>query len=111
MSNIAPYTIEQYGVRLGGRSSGLAHAAAGFGKIAGPLVLALIAGTGNLLRPEATEAAVFPAFLLLAFCMLLVTFAFLFLSVEMHGREIGFEPAGAPARRPEMAPRPSGTAD
>lgn len=111
MSNIAPYTIEQYGVRLGGRSSGLAHAAAGFGKIAGPLVLALIAGTGNLVRPQATEAAVFPAFLLLAFCMLLVTFAFLFLSVEMHGREIGFEPEGAPARQPDMALRPAGTAD
>jgi len=104
MSNISPYTIEQYGVRLGGRASGLAHAAAGFGKIAGPLVLALIAGSGNLLRPEATETAVFPAFLLLALCMLLVTFAFLFLSIETHGREIGFEPEKAPPRRPEMAP-------
>jgi hypothetical protein len=68
-------------VRLGGRSSGLAHAAAGFGKIAGPLVLALIARSGNLVRPNATAAAVFPAFLL-AFCMLLVTFAFLFLMVR-----------------------------
>jgi len=44
-------------------------------------------------------------------CDPVVTFAFLFLSVEMHGREIGFEPQEARARRPEMAPRPSGTAD
>jgi hypothetical protein len=43
--------------------------------------------------------------------MLLVTFAFLFLSVEMHGREIGFEPEGASARQPEMAPQPAGTAN
>lgn len=88
-----------------------AHAAAEFGKIAGLLVLALIAGSGNLVRPQATAATVFPAFLLLAFCMLLVTFAFLFLSVEMHGCEIGFEPEGTPVRWPEMAPRPAGTAD
>jgi len=99
MSNISPYSVEQYGVRLGGRASGLAHAVAGGGKIAGPLVLALIAGSSNLISPKATEAAVFPAFLLLAGCMILVALAFAFLSVETHGREIGMDPGTTQAHR------------
>jgi putative MFS transporter len=98
LGNLAPYTIEQYGVRLGSRSSGLGHAAAGWGKIMGPLALALIAGSSNLVRPHATAAAVYPAFLFLALNMLFVALAFVFLAVEMHGRPIGFEEAAAEAR-------------
>jgi MFS transporter, putative metabolite:H+ symporter len=56
------------------------------GKIIGPLSLALIAGTSHLVSPAQTEAAVFPAFLFLAFCMALVGLSFLFLGVETHGR-------------------------
>ena len=48
--------------------------------------LAVIAGSGNFLSPKATEAAVFPAFLFLAFCMLLVGLGFLLLGRETHGR-------------------------
>jgi putative MFS transporter len=87
-SNLAPYTVESYGVRLGARSSGLGQTANGVGKILGPLSLALIAGTSNLVSPKATEEAVFPAFLFLAFCMLLVGLSFLVLGVETHGRAI-----------------------
>jgi len=97
MGSIAPYTIEQYGVRLGSRASGLGHAAAGVGKITGPLALVLIAGTGNLVRPQATAAAVFPALLLLALCMLAVAFAFIFLAVETHGRAMAFGSEEEPA--------------
>ncbi len=86
LSNLAPYSIEQYGVSMGARASGLGHAAAGIGKILGPLSLAVIAGSGNFLSPKATEAAVFPAFLFLAFCMLLVGLAFVLLGRETHGR-------------------------
>jgi putative MFS transporter len=93
LGNIAPYTIEQYGVRLGSRASGLGHAAAGVGKIAGPLALALIAGSGNLIKPQATADAVFPAFLLLAVNMLAVALAFAFLAVEMHRRAMPLDPA------------------
>jgi putative MFS transporter len=93
LGNIAPYTIEQYGVRLGSGASGLGHAAAGIGKIAGPLALALIAGSGNLIKPQATADAVFPAFLLLAVNMLAVALAFAFLAVEMHRRAMPLDPA------------------
>jgi putative MFS transporter len=101
-SNLAPYTVEQYGVRLGARSSGLGQAANGVGKILGPLALALIAGSSNIISPQATAAAVFPAFLFLAANMLLVALGFLLLGVETHGRPIalGGEEAAAP---PAMA--------
>src|SRR5207244_9810016 len=94
-SNLAPYTVEQYGVRLGARSSGLGQAANGVGKILGPLALALIAGSSNLVSPQATEDAVLPAFLFLSVNMLLVALGFGFLGVETPGRPIaiGDEPA------------------
>lgn len=85
-SNLAPYTVESYGVNLGARSSGLGQTANGVGKIIGPLSLALIAGTSHLVSVQQTEAAVFPAFLFLAFAMALVGLSFLFLGVETHGK-------------------------
>jgi putative MFS transporter len=85
-SNLAPYTVESYGVNLGARSSGLGQTANGVGKIVGPLSLALIAGTSHLVSPQQTAAAVVPAFLFLAFCMALVGLSFLFLGVETHGK-------------------------
>jgi MFS transporter, putative metabolite:H+ symporter len=97
-SNLAPYTVEQYGVRLGARSAGLGQAANGVGKILGPLALALIAGSSNLVSPQATQDAVLPAFLFLSANMLLVALGFAFLGVETHGRPIGLgdrEPAAA----------------
>ena len=88
-ANFAPYTVERYGVRLGARASGLGQAANGVGKIVGPLSLALIAGSGNVVSPQATSNAVLPAYLFLAFCMLLVGLSFVFLGVETHGKAMG----------------------
>jgi putative MFS transporter len=96
-SNLAPYTVESYGVRMGARSSGLGQTANGVGKIVGPLSLALIAGTSNLVSPQATADAVFPAFLFLAFCMALVGLSFLILGVETHGRAMALDAGGEPA--------------
>ena len=97
-SNLAPYTVEQYGVNLGARSSGLGQAANGVGKILGPLALALLAGSDNIIAPKATADAVFPAFIFLGGTMLAVTLAFLFLGVETHGKR-AVARAAAPARR------------
>jgi putative MFS transporter len=98
-SNLAPYTVESYGVRLGARSSGLGQTANGVGKILGPLSLALIAGTSNVVSPKATEGALVPAFLFLAFGMLLVGLSFAILGRETHGRPmaLGDEMQEAPA--------------
>ena len=103
-SNLAPYTVEQYGVSLGARSSGLGQAENGVGKILGPLALALLAGSDNIIAPKATEAAVFPAFVFLAATMLAVALAFMFLGVETHGRAmtLGTEGGEAPPPRPAV---------
>jgi putative MFS transporter len=99
-SNLAPYTVESYGVRLGARASGLGQTANGVGKILGPLSLALIAGTSNIVSPKATEGALFPAFLFLAFGMLLVGLSFVFLGRETHGRPMSLGEEEPAALRP-----------
>jgi MFS transporter, putative metabolite:H+ symporter len=96
-SNLAPYTVESYGVNLGARASGLGQAANGVGKILGPLSLALIAGTSNIVAPKATSEAVLPAYLFLAFCMLLVALSYWILGVETHGKAMGIEAQDSPA--------------
>ncbi len=90
-SNLAPYTVESFGVRMGARSSGLGQAANGVGKILGPLSLAVIAGPGNVVSPKATEGAILPAFLFLAFGMMLVGLSFSLLGVETHGRAMAVD--------------------
>src|SRR5215472_13486137 len=100
-SNLAPYTPEAYGVRMGSRASGLGQGANGAGKIIGPLSLAVIAGTSNVLKPAATEAAVFPAFMFLACCGLAIGLAFTFLARETHGKAV---PQDAEASAPVAVP-------
>jgi len=90
-SNIAPYSAEIFPVQLAARGVGLAQAANGIGKIAGPLCLALIAGTSNLITPKATIEAVTPAFLFLAGCGLAIGLAFTLLGVETHGKPLALE--------------------
>ena len=97
-SNLAPYTVERFGVRLGARSSGLGQAANGVGKILGPLSLALIAATAD---------AVLPAFMFLGFAMVCVGLSFSILGVETHGvpmtLEEEAEAEGEIAERPAIA--------
>ncbi len=104
-SNLAPYTVEVFGVRLGARSSGLGQAANGVGKILGPLSLALIAGTGNIVSPHATAEAVMPAFMFLGFAMVCVGLSFSILGVETHGVPMTLHDQAGPeaAERPVIA--------
>jgi MFS transporter, putative metabolite:H+ symporter len=95
-SNLAPYTVESYGVRMGARSSGLGQTANGVGKILGPLSIAVIAGTSNIISPQATEGALLGAFLFLGGGMALVGLSFLVLGVETHGRAMTVEAADEP---------------
>jgi putative MFS transporter len=73
-----PYGVEIFPTRLAARGVGLAQSANGLGKIAGPLCLALIAGSSNYVTVKATEDAVQPAFLFLAGCGLLLAVCFFF---------------------------------
>ena len=72
----------------GARSSRSGQMANGVGKILGPLSLAVIAGTGNVVAPQATMDAVLPAFMFLAVCGLATGLAFTFLAPETHGKPI-----------------------
>jgi MFS transporter, putative metabolite:H+ symporter len=108
--NLAPYTAEIFPVQLAARAVGLGQAANGAGKIAGPLSLALIAGTDNLVAPQATADAVTPAFLFLAACGLAVTLAFTWVPIETHGKPLRLgdeEPSVNSARGVSIKPAAS----
>jgi putative MFS transporter len=85
-SNVSPYVVEVFPVSLGGRAFGLAQAANGIGKIMGPVCLALIAGSNDVVSPKATTDAIGPAFLFLAACELAALIAILAYRREPHGK-------------------------
>ncbi len=85
-SNIVPYVIEVFPVSLGGRAYGLAQACNGVGKILGPVCLALIAGSHDVISPQATTDAVVPVFLFLAACELAALIAIVAFRREPHGK-------------------------
>ncbi len=87
-SNLNTYAAELFPVRLGARAMGVSAASGGVGKIMGPLALGLIAGTGNLVTPKATAAAVEPAFLFLAGCCLVVGLSYSLLGIETDRRAL-----------------------
>jgi putative MFS transporter len=87
-ANITPYTVEAYPVQLSARAYGVGQACNGLGKIVGPLFLALIAGTNDLISPKATAAAVPAAFIFLAACAAIVGIACTLFRVETHGKAL-----------------------
>jgi putative MFS transporter len=101
-ANMTPYTLEAHPVRLSGRALGLGQAMNGIGKVLGPLCLALIAGTNDVVSPKATAGAVRPAFIFLAICSLAVGIAYTLFRVETHGRPLSLrdEPEGRAAAAP-----------
>jgi putative MFS transporter len=87
-ANLAPYTPEVFPTSLRTHGMGLAWAVSGLGRIIGPLVIALVAGTGDLVEPEATLDALPASFLFLAVSALLVGIAFAVVKLETHGRDL-----------------------
>lgn len=107
-SNMSPYVVEVFPVSLGARAFGLAQAANGVGKILGPVCLALIAGSNDVVSPKATADAIAPAFLFLAACEFAALIAIFAYRREPHGKpmEIGqFTDANANRRRDARHPR------
>ena len=84
-SNTSPFGTELFPVRMAALGGGLVQMVSGFAKLAGPLILALIAGSSNLLSPEATEAAITPGFLTLAAFSVMGGIALLVLRYETNG--------------------------
>jgi putative MFS transporter len=72
-------------VRLAGLGGGVVQMVSGFAKLVGPMILALIAGSGNLLSPSATQAAITPGFLTLAAFAIVGGLVTLMLRYETNG--------------------------
>jgi putative MFS transporter len=87
-ANLAPYTSEVFPTHLRTQGMGVAWAMSGAGRIVGPLGVALIAGTSDLIKPDATLSAMKPGFLYLAAFSLVVGIGFLTSTVEPHGRDL-----------------------
>jgi MFS transporter, putative metabolite:H+ symporter len=87
-ANMSPYVVEVFPVSLGARAFGLAQAANGVGKIMGPVCLALIAGSSDVVSPKATTDAIAPAFLFLAACEFAALIAIFAYRREPHGKPL-----------------------
>jgi MFS transporter, putative metabolite:H+ symporter len=84
---IGPYAAEVWPAHLRASGMGSAYGFGSMGKIIGPAALALIVGSSNIVKPQATVDAIVPAFLFLAACHLISGIAFCF-GRETKGRSI-----------------------
>lgn len=86
LANLQPHAAEIFPVDVAGRGMAASQVAVGIGKITGPLVLAVLAGTGNIIMPAATRAAIVPGFLAMAAMFVLTGLAFTFLGIDTGRR-------------------------
>lgn len=87
-SIVGPYMGELWPARLRGSGMGFVYGIGNLGKFIGPAGLALIAGSSNYVKPEATLDALIPGFLYFAFWYVLGAFAFWFIGFETSRRSI-----------------------
>ncbi|HEY3684132.1 MAG TPA: MFS transporter [Streptosporangiaceae bacterium] len=106
----ALYSTEVWPSRLRGSGSGFGGLTGSVGKMLGPIGLAVVVGSGNIVGPAATASALVPAFAFLAVCLLICGLTYLTIGIEARGRSLeaidqGFERpaagAGAKARLEE----------
>lgn len=87
-ANIAPMTAEIYPVNQSARAVGFGQAVNGVGKIAGPLFVSLLAGSTNIVAPQATVEAIVPSMLFFAGCAMAAGVAYLVAGLETHGKPL-----------------------
>jgi MFS transporter, putative metabolite:H+ symporter len=87
-TNLVPHTAEMWPAELRAQGQGLGNAVGGVGKVAGPAMLGLIAGSSNLVSPTATSSALTPSFLIFAVLMILTGVAFLAIAPETNRRSL-----------------------
>ena len=85
---VGPYAAEVWPSHLRTSGMGSAYGFGGIGKVIGPLGLALVVGSSNVVKPDATLDAIQPAFLYLAGWFALAGAVYLFLGIETKGRSI-----------------------
>jgi putative MFS transporter len=87
-SIVGPYMGELWPARLRGSGMGFVYGVGNLGKFIGPAGLALIAGSSNYVKPEATLDALVPGFNYFAFWYVLGALAFWFIGFETSRRSI-----------------------
>jgi MFS transporter, putative metabolite:H+ symporter len=85
---IGPYMAEVWPTRLRTTGMGSAYGFGGLGKIIGPLGLALIVGSSNVVKPEVTVAAIPASFLFLAGWLVMCGLGFMLFGFETRHRSI-----------------------
>jgi putative MFS transporter len=85
---VGPYAAEVWPSHLRTSGMGSAYGFGGLGKIIGPLGLALVVGSSNVVKPEATLGAIQPAFLYLASWFVMAGAVYYFFGIETKGRSI-----------------------
>jgi putative MFS transporter len=85
---VGPYAAEVWPSRLRASGMGFGFGIGNFGKILGPLGLALIVGSSDVISPKATIAAITPAMMYLAAWYALSGIVFLLLGFETRGRSL-----------------------
>jgi putative MFS transporter len=84
----AVYSTEIWPTHLRGSGAGYASVAGSVGKMIGPVGLAWVAGSSNMVMPSATLGVIVPAFQFLALCLLLCGATYLFIGIEARGRTL-----------------------
>jgi putative MFS transporter len=87
-SIVGPYMGEMWPSRLRGSGMGFVYGVGNLGKFIGPAGLALIAGSSNFVKPEATLDMLVPAFNYFAFWYVVGALAFWLMGMETRGRTI-----------------------
>jgi putative MFS transporter len=85
---VGPYSSEVWPVGLRTTGMGSAYGFGGLGKVIGPLGLALIVGSSNIITPKASVDALLPAFAYLAGWFALAGLAYIFIGMETKGRSL-----------------------
>jgi putative MFS transporter len=83
---VGPYAAEVWPATLRTSGMGSAYGFGGIGKIIGPLGLALIVGSSNVVSPKASVDAILPAFVYLAAWFALAGAVYYFVGFETKGR-------------------------
>jgi MFS transporter, putative metabolite:H+ symporter len=85
---VGPYAAEVWPSTLRASGMGSGYGFGGLGKIVGPLGLAMIAGSSNVVNPTATVNAITPAFFYLAAWFALAGVIYVAFGFETKGRSI-----------------------
>ncbi|CFY02858.1 General substrate transporter [Syntrophomonas zehnderi OL-4] len=84
---VGPYSSEVWPSNLRATGMGSAYGMGGIGKLVGPVIVALFAGSSNLVSPKATIEAITPVYLFLAVLFLIQAILFFF-ALETKGKSM-----------------------